>query len=287
MGAPASVARASPARSMSEAVVSHVQVGRAEPSVMEASASCWTAPALPGGLHRARATLSVAAMSLERAERRRQRGQHHRVGPWSPGRGAAAPAPAPGRRSRPTPGRLSRRDQRAALDAPAHAARRRRSAGSWASAWSSSDSERSSRPPGRRRRAARVASSAWSSPVRCSASGTRGQISSARSRCRCASAGANVVRACRAASIGGGQRTRQVQGGVPVVGEGGGQRRVVAGQLRARSAPRRRRRARRTALAGQHVLVDGVPGQRVPERVAAAGVVNDEQVVSTASRSAA
>ena len=76
----------------------------------------------------------------------------------------------------------------------------------------------------------------------------------------------------------GGQRARQVQGRVPVMGQGGGDRGVVAGQARVTGERLAVGGVQAAPLARQHVLVDRVPGQRVPERVAAAGVVDHEQV---------
>ena len=73
------------------------------------------------------------------------------------------------------------------------------------------------------------------------------------------------------------QRPRQVVGGVPVDGERGGHRCVVAGQPRVAVEGLGVGRVQLGALAGKQVFVDGVPGQGVPERVAAARAVDDEQ----------
>lgn len=81
----------------------------------------------------------------------------------------------------------------------------------------------------------------------------------------------------------GGQRAGQVEGGVPVVGQGGGHRGACLGQLRAGQARVAGERlavggVQAAPLPGEHVLVDRVPGERVPEGVAPAGVIDHEQV---------
>ena len=71
----------------------------------------------------------------------------------------------------------------------------------------------------------------------------------------------------------------QVQRGVPVVGQRGRQGRLVPGQPGLAGQDRPVGRVQLDPLAGQHVLVDRVPGQRVPERVALAARVHLQQVV--------
>jgi hypothetical protein len=62
-----------------------------------------------------------------------------------------------------------------------------------------------------------------------------------------------------------------------VDGERGGHRRVVAGQSRVAVEGLGVGGVQLGPLAGEEVLVDRVPGERVPEGVATAGSVDDEQ----------
>ncbi len=77
----------------------------------------------------------------------------------------------------------------------------------------------------------------------------------------------------------GGQRAGQVEGGVPVAGQRAGQRRLVAGQAGVGGQRLGVGGVQVGPLAGQHVLIHRVPGQRVPELVAVSGRVDHQQVV--------
>ena len=71
----------------------------------------------------------------------------------------------------------------------------------------------------------------------------------------------------------------QVEGGVPVAGQRGGQRGLVAGQAGVGGQRLGVGGVQVGPLAGQHVLIHRVPGQRVPELVAVSRRVDHQQVV--------
>ena len=126
-------------------------------------------------------------------------------------------------------------------------------------------------------RAASRSTSTWSAPAHVSASGTPRHTSRARSRWRRASAGAKAAIAWRPARTEAdsarGRSWAAYQWTARVAGHG----RVVAGQARVPLERLGVGGVQLRALAGKQVLVDGVAGERVPERVAAPGAVDDQQ----------